>query len=33
VLKSRAGEGAILDASLFIMKKFYKRELNKIFKI
>jgi 3-deoxy-D-manno-octulosonate 8-phosphate phosphatase (KDO 8-P phosphatase) len=33
VLKSRAGEGAILDASLLIMKKFYKKELDKIFKI
>lgn len=33
VLDSRSGEGAILDASLLIMKKFYKKELNKILKI
>lgn len=32
VLKSKAGEGAILDASLLIMKKFYRKELKKIIK-
>ncbi len=33
ITASKAGEGAILDASLFIMKKFYKKEYNKIFKM
>ncbi len=33
IVNSKAGEGALLDASIFIMKKYYLEEFNKIFSI
>ena len=32
VVKSNSGEGAVLDACIYIMKKYFKKEFQKIFK-